>query len=177
MPQIEVTFDIDANGIVSVSAKDKGTGKEQKITIQASGGLTDEDIEKMVREAEENADADKQRRDLVEAKNQAESLIHSTEKSLEEHSDKVDPSTVEAIELAIAALKDELDGDNPEKIRSGIQNVSEASMKLGEAIYKASQEEAGEEEPQGTDAKSKDADDDGIVDADFEDLDDDKRSR
>jgi molecular chaperone DnaK len=177
MPQIEVTFDIDANGIVSVSAKDKGTGKEQKITIQASGGLTDEDIEKMVREAEENADADKQRRDLVEAKNQAESLIHSTERSLEEHSDKVDPSTVEAIELAIAALKDELDGDNPEKIRSGIQNVSEASMKLGEAIYKASQEEAGEEEPQGTDAKSKDADDDGIVDADFEDLDDDKRSR
>ncbi|PHP28247.1 molecular chaperone DnaK [Limimaricola cinnabarinus] len=177
MPQIEVTFDIDANGIVSVSAKDKGTGKEQKITIQASGGLTDEDIEKMVREAEENADADKQRRDLVEARNQAESLIHSTEKSLEEHSDKVDPSTVEAIELAIAALKDELDGDNPEKIRSGIQNVSEASMKLGEAIYKASQEEAGEEEPQGTDAKSKDADDDGIVDADFEDLDDDKRSR
>ena len=177
MPQIEVTFDIDANGIVSVSAKDKGTGKEQKITIQASGGLTDEDIEKMVREAEENADADKQRRDLVEAKNQAESLIHSTEKSLEEHSDKVDPSTVEAIELAIAALKDELDGDNPEKIRSGIQNVSEASMKLGEAIYKASQEEAGEEAPAEADAKSRDADDDGIVDADFEDLDDDKRSR
>jgi len=103
MPQIEVTFDIDANGIVSVSAKDKGTGKEQKITIQASGGLSDDDIDKMVRDAEENAEADKARRDLVEAKNQAESLIHSTEKSLEEHSDKVDPSTVEAIELAIAA--------------------------------------------------------------------------
>ncbi|MGR3498860.1 MAG: molecular chaperone DnaK [Limimaricola soesokkakensis] len=176
MPQIEVTFDIDANGIVSVSAKDKGTGKEQKITIQASGGLTDEDIEKMVREAEENADADKKRRDLVEAKNQAESLIHSTEKSLEEHSDKVDPSTVEAIELAIAALKDELEGDNPDKIRSGIQNVSEASMKLGEAIYKASQAEAGEEEPAESD-KPRDNDDDGIVDADFEDLDDDKRGR
>ncbi|MGR3591308.1 MAG: molecular chaperone DnaK [Limimaricola soesokkakensis] len=176
MPQIEVTFDIDANGIVSVSAKDKGTGKEQKITIQASGGLTDEDIEKMVREAEENADADKKRRDLVEAKNQAESLIHSTEKSLEEHSDKVDPSTVEAIELAIAALKDELEGDNPDKIRSGIQNVSEASMKLGEAIYKASQAEAGEEEPSESD-KPRDNDDDGIVDADFEDLDDDKRGR
>ncbi len=176
MPQIEVTFDIDANGIVSVSAKDKGTGKEQKITIQASGGLTDEDIEKMVREAEENADADKKRRDLVEAKNQAESLIHSTEKSLEEHSDKVDPSTVEAIELAIAALKDELEGDNPDKIRSGIQNVSEASMKLGEAIYKANQAEAGEEEPAESD-KPRDNDDDGIVDADFEDLDDDKRGR
>ncbi|WP_370161237.1 molecular chaperone DnaK [Limimaricola soesokkakensis] len=176
MPQIEVTFDIDANGIVSVSAKDKGTGKEQKITIQASGGLTDEDIEKMVREAEENADADKKRRDLVEAKNQAESLIHSTEKSLEEHSDKVDPSTVEAIELAIAALKDELEGDNPDKIRSGIQNVSEASMKLGEAIYKANQAEAGEEEPAESD-KPRDNDDDGIVDADIEDLDDDKRGR
>ncbi|MBB3711412.1 molecular chaperone DnaK [Limimaricola variabilis] len=177
MPQIEVTFDIDANGIVSVSAKDKGTGKEQKITIQASGGLTDEDIEKMVREAEENADADKKRRDLVEAKNQAESLIHSTEKSMEEHADKVDPSTIEAIELALAALKDELEGDNPDKIRAGIQNVSEAAMKLGEAIYKASQEEAGEEEPAEADTKSRDADDDGIVDADFEDLDDDKRGR
>jgi molecular chaperone DnaK len=95
VPQIEVTFDIDANGIVSVSAKDKGTGKEQKITIQASGGLSDEDIEKMVKDAEENAEADKEKKDLIEAKNQAESLIHSTEKSLEEHSDKIDPSTVE----------------------------------------------------------------------------------
>ncbi|WP_341212631.1 molecular chaperone DnaK [uncultured Limimaricola sp.] len=176
MPQIEVTFDIDANGIVSVSAKDKGTGKEQKITIQASGGLTDEDIEKMVREAEENAEGDKKRRDLVEAKNQAESLIHSTEKSIEEHSDKVDPTTVEAIELALAALRDDLEGDNPDKIRSGIQNVSEAAMKLGEAIYKAGQAEAGEEEPAESD-KPRDNDDDGIVDADFEDLDDDKRGR
>ncbi|MGR3464019.1 Hsp70 family protein, partial [Limimaricola sp.] len=177
MPQIEVTFDIDANGIVSVSAKDKGTGKEQKITIQASGGLTDDDIEKMVREAEENAEGDKKRRDLVEARNQAESLIHSTEKSMEEHSDKVDPSTIEAIELALAALKDELEGDNPDKIRAGIQNVSESAMKLGEAIYKATQAEAGEEEPAEADTKSRDNDDDGIVDADFEDLDDDKRSR
>ncbi|EYD73241.1 molecular chaperone DnaK [Limimaricola hongkongensis] len=177
MPQIEVTFDIDANGIVSVSAKDKGTGKEQKITIQASGGLTDDDIEKMVREAEENAEGDKKRRDLVEAKNQAESLIHSTEKSMEEHSDKVDPSTIEAIELALAALKDELEGDNPDKIRAGIQNVSESAMKLGEAIYKATQAEAGEEEPAEADTKSRDNDDDGIVDADFEDLDDDKRGR
>ncbi|SFL79920.1 molecular chaperone DnaK [Shimia aestuarii] len=173
MPQIEVTFDIDANGIVSVGALDKGTGKEQKITIQASGGLSDEDIEKMVKDAEENAEADKERRELIEARNQAESLIHSTEKSLEEHSDKVDPTTVEAIELAIAALKDDLEKDDAsaDKIKSGIQNVTEAAMKLGEAIYKASQDEAGDE-PTAADAGPGE---DDIVDADFEDLDGDKR--
>ncbi|MDX1785465.1 MAG: Hsp70 family protein, partial [Roseovarius sp.] len=174
MPQIEVTFDIDANGIESVQAKDKGTGKEQKITIQASGGLSDEDIEKMVRDAEENAEADKERRELVEAKNQAESLINSTEKSMEEHADKVDPTTIEAIELAIAALKDELETDNTSKIKSGIQNVTEAAMKLGEAIYKASAEEA-EDGPKAADEAAGPGDDD-IVDADFEDLDDNKRS-
>ncbi|MBV2359638.1 molecular chaperone DnaK [Thalassococcus sp. CAU 1522] len=176
MPQIEVTFDIDANGIVSVGAKDKGTNKEQKITIQASGGLSDEDIDKMVREAEENAEADKARRELVEARNQAESLIHSTEKSVEEHGDKVDPSTVEAIELAVAALKDDLEKDDAtaEKIKSGIQNVTEVAMRLGEAIYKAQAEEAGEE-PAAADAAGA-ADDDSIVDADFEDLDDNKRA-
>ncbi|WP_458792045.1 molecular chaperone DnaK [Yoonia sp. MH D7] len=170
MPQIEVTFDIDANGIVSVGAKDKGTGKEQQITIQASGGLSDEDIEAMVRDAEENADADKERRELIEAKNQAESLIHSTEKSMEEHAEKVDPTTIEAIELAIAALKDDLEADNAGKIKSGIQNVSEAAMKLGEAIYKASQdaEDGGNAEPKG-------ADEDDILDADFEDLSDDEK--
>ncbi|WP_137700990.1 molecular chaperone DnaK [Marimonas lutisalis] len=174
MPQIEVTFDIDANGIVSVQAKDKGTGKEQKITIQASGGLSDEDIDKMVKDAEDNAEADKARKELVEARNQAESLIHSTEKSIEDHGDKVDPSTVEAIELAIAALKDDLEKEDAtgDKIKAGIQNVTEAAMKLGEAIYKASQEEAGEE-PKAADAGP---DEDDIVDADFEDLDDDKRS-
>ncbi|RBI77575.1 molecular chaperone DnaK [Roseovarius sp. TE539] len=175
MPQIEVTFDIDANGIVSVSAKDKGTGKEQKITIQASGGLSEDDIEKMVKDAEENAEADKKRRELVDARNQAESLIHSTEKSLEEHSDKVDPTTVEAIELAVAALKDELDGDDAEKIKSGIQNVTDAAMKLGEAIYKSSQEEA-DDGPASADEGSSAQGDDDIVDADFEDLDDDKRA-
>ncbi|WP_371060797.1 molecular chaperone DnaK [Rhodosalinus sp. 5P4] len=180
MPQIEVTFDIDANGIVNVSAKDKGTGKEQKITIQASGGLSDADIEKMVKDAEENAEADKQRRELVEAKNQAESLVHSTEKSLEDHGDKVDPSTVEAIELAVSALKEELEKDDTtaEKIRAGIQNVTEAAMKLGEAIYKSSQEEAASEGASdgsdSTDASG--SGDDDIVDADFEDLDDDKRA-
>ncbi|WP_435140116.1 molecular chaperone DnaK [Pseudopelagicola sp. nBUS_19] len=172
MPQIEVTFDIDANGIVSVGALDKGTGKEQKITIQASGGLSDDDIEKMVKDAEENAESDKERRELIEARNQAESLIHSTEKSVEEHSDKVDPTTVEAIELAIAALKDDLEKEDAsaEKIKSGIQNVTEAAMKLGEAIYKASQEDA-DGEPMAAD----EAGNEDIVDADFEDLDDDKR--
>ncbi|WP_372610368.1 molecular chaperone DnaK [Aquicoccus sp.] len=175
MPQIEVTFDIDANGIVNVSAKDKGTGKEHKITIQASGGLSEEDIEKMVKDAEANAEADKARKELVEARNQAESLIHSTEKSLEEHGDKVDPTTVEAIELAISALKEDLEKEDvtAEKIKSGIQNVTEAAMKLGEAIYKASQEEGGDEEPSAADSGQGD---DDIVDADFEDLDDDKRA-
>ncbi len=172
MPQIEVTFDIDANGIVSVSAKDKGTGKEQNITIQASGGLSDDDIDRMVREAEENADADKARRELIEAKNQAESLIHATEKSIEEHGDKVDPSTIEAIELAVAALKDELENENADKIKSGIQNVTEASMRLGEAIYKASQE-GHDQGPM--DMGQEDGGDDDILDADFEDLGDDKR--
>ena len=174
MPQIEVTFDIDANGIVSVSAKDKGTGKEQKITIQASGGLSDADIDQMVKDAEANAESDKERRELVEAKNQAESLVHSTEKSVEEHGDKVDPTTVEAIELAIAALKDELETDNADKIKSGIQNVTEAAMKLGEAIYKAQQDD--ESEPPMQEADGSQAGDDDIVDADFEDLDDNKRA-
>jgi molecular chaperone DnaK len=173
MPQIEVTFDIDANGIVSVGAKDKGTGKEQQITIQASGGLSDDDIEQMVKDAEDNAEADKERRELIESKNQAESLIHSTEKSMEEHADKVDPTTIEAIELAIAALKDELETESTDKIKSGIQNVTEAAMKLGEAIYKSAQEE-GEYEP--TAADEAHAGDEDIVDADFEDLDEDKRS-
>jgi len=169
LPQIEVTFDIDANGIVEVGAKDKGTGKEQKITIQASGGLSDEDIEAMVKDAEANAEADKERRELVDAKNQAESLIHSTEKSMEEHADKVDPTTIEAIELAIAALKDELEAESADKIKSGIQNVTEAAMKLGEAIYKAQQEAEGEAEPDAPGA------DEEILDADFEDLGDDNK--
>ncbi len=176
MPQIEVTFDIDANGIVSVSAKDKGTGKEQKITIQASGGLSDEEIERMVKDAEENAEADKERRELVEAKNSAEGKIDYYEKQVKEHGDKVDPSTVEAIELAMSALKDDLQKDDvtAERLQSGIRNLEEASMKLGEAIYKAQAESADdaesgqEDEPRGVD--------DDIVDADFEDLEDDKRA-
>ena len=165
MPQIEVTFDIDANGIVSVSAADKGTGKEQKITIQASGGLSEDEIDKMVKEAEENAESDKERKDLVEAKNQAESLIHGTEKSIEEHGDKVDGATVEAIELSIKALKETMESDDSEKIRARCQDVTEASMKLGEAIYKSENEnpDVGPDDVQESDS-------DDVVDADFEDL-------
>ena len=170
MPQIEVTFDIDANGIVTVKAKDKGTSKEQAITIQASGGLSDDDIEKMVKDAEANAEADKARRGLVEAKNQAESLLHSTKKSLAEHSDKVDPSTVEMIELAMSALEDTLKTEDAGKIKGGIQNLTDAAMKLGEAIYKAS---ADADEGKDQDGP-RDVDDD-IVDADFEDLGNNKR--
>ncbi|WP_281251225.1 molecular chaperone DnaK [Tropicimonas sediminicola] len=173
MPQIEVTFDIDANGIVSVSAKDKGTGKEQNITIQASGGLSDDEIDQMVKDAEANAEADKEKKELVEAKNQGESLLHSTKKSLSEHSDKVDPSTVEAIELAMGPLEEALEGTDLGKIKSGIQNLTEAAMKLGEAIYKAEQEKAGEAAPEGDDEPH--GVDEDIVDADFEDLGDDKR--
>jgi molecular chaperone DnaK len=178
VPQIEVTFDIDANGIVAVSAKDKGTNREQKITIQASGGLSDADIERMVKEAEENAEADKSRRELVEARNQAESLIHGTEKSVAEHGDKVDPTTIEVIEMAIKNLKEAMEGDDAEKIRTRSQDLTEAAMKLGEAIYKA---QAAEAEGQSGDAGGDTAagrEDDNIVDADFEDIggDDSKKS-
>jgi molecular chaperone DnaK len=171
MPQIEVTFDIDANGMVSVSAKDKGTGKEQKITIQASGGLSDDEIDKMVQDAEENAESDKTKKELVEAKNQAESLIHTTEKSIEEHGDKVDPSTVEAMELSMKALKEVVEGDDAEKIKARSQDLTEVSMKLGEAIYKAESEKNNAET--GTEETSS-KDDSDIVDADFEDLDEEK---
>ena len=170
LPQIEVTFDIDANGIVSVKAKDKGTNKEQAITIQASGGLSDDDIEKMVKDAEANAEADKERREMVEARNQAESLLHSTKKSLAEHSDKVDPSTVEVIELAMAALEDVLKTEEVGKIKGGIQNLTEAAMKLGEAIYKASADAQ-----DGSDPDEQRGVDEDIIDADFEDLGNNKR--
>ena len=177
MPQIEVTFDIDANGIVSVGAKDKGTGKEQAITIQASGGLSDDDIERMVREAEENAEGDKNRRELVELKNQAESLIHSTEKSVEEHGDKVDDATKAAIDDAVAELKEIKDGEEAEPIREKMQTLTEAAMKLGEAIYKSQADEAEAQAEADAGAESARAVDDDIVDADFEDIsDEDKRA-
>jgi len=172
IPQIEVTFDIDANGIVSVSARDKGTNKEQKITIQASGGLSDSDIEKMVREAEENAESDKARRELVEARNQGESLIHGTEKSVAEHGDKVDPTTIEVIELSIKTLKEAMEGEDAEKIRARAQDLTEAAMKLGEAIYKAQAE--ADVSAAGPDQTSA-APEDDVVDADFEDLGEDKK--
>ena len=165
VPQIEVTFDIDANGIVQVSAKDKGTGKEQQIRIQASGGLSDADIEKMVKEAEQNAEADKAKREAVEAKNQAESLIHSTEKSLKDYGDKVSAEDKGAIETAITELKAVIDGENGEVIKEKTSALAEASMKLGEAMYKASQAEA-EAKANGTD----DEDEDDVVDADFEEV-------
>src|SRR5690554_644644 len=172
VPQIEVAFDIDANGIVNVSAKDKGTGKEQQIRIQASGGLSDEDIEKMVKDAEANADADKKRREVVDAKNQAESLVHSTEKSLSEHGDKVSADIRTEIETAIADTKAVLEGDDAEAINEKASALAQASMKLGEAMYKASQEEAEAA------ASGSDSDDDDVVDADFEEVgdDDDQKS-
>jgi molecular chaperone DnaK len=171
VPQIEVTFDIDANGIVNVSAKDKGTGKEHQIRIQASGGLSDADIEKMVKDAEANAEADKKRRDAVEAKNQGESLLHSSEKSLKEYGDKVSAEDKQAIEGAIAALKTSLEGDDAEDIKAKTQALAEASMKLGQAMYEAAQaaEDAGAEG--GEQASSND----DVVDADYEEIDDDKK--
>lgn len=171
VPQVEVTFDIDANGIVNVSAKDKGTGKEQQIRIQASGGLSDADIDRMVKEAEANAASDKAKREAVEAKNQAESLIHSTEKSLKDYGDKVGVDEKTAIETALADLKGVLEGEDAEAIKEKTNALAEASMKLGEAMYKASQAEAEAKAA----AANKPADDD-VVDADFEEVKDDKKS-
>ncbi|CAM5529808.1 molecular chaperone DnaK [Aquamicrobium terrae] len=168
VPQIEVTFDIDANGIVNVSAKDKGTGKEHQIRIQASGGLSDADIEKMVKDAEANAEADKQRRALVEARNQAESLAHSSEKSLKDYGDKVSEADRTAISDAIAALKTAAEGDDVAEIEAKTQTLAEVSMKLGQAMYEASQKEAAE-----ADAKADAAKDSDVVDADFEEIDED----
>ncbi|UVC09624.1 molecular chaperone DnaK [Rhizobium sp. TH2] len=173
VPQIEVTFDIDANGIVNVSAKDKGTGKEHQIRIQASGGLSDADIEKMVKDAEANAESDKKRREGVEAKNQAESLVHSTEKSLKDYGDKVTQADRDAITAAIEALKAATEGAeiDADDVKAKTQTLMEASMKLGQAMYEAQAAEGGAE---GAGAD----DDDNVVDADFEDVsgDDKKKS-
>jgi len=173
VPQVEVTFDIDANGIVNVSAKDKATNKEQQIRIQASGGLSDADIKKMVKDAEAHAAEDKARREMVEAKNQAESLMHSTEKSLAEHHDKVSAPDKTAIESAIEALKTALAGDDAETIKARTTDLMQASMKLGEAMYAAQQNEAGAAEG----AKADGAEED-VIDADFREVnDDDKKKR
>ena len=182
VPQIEVTFDIDANGIVNVSAKDKATGKEQQIRIQASGGLSDADIEKMINEAEQNAEADKERREMVESRNQAEQLIHSTEKMLTDFGEKIDASEKTEIERLIEDAKAAISGDDAAQIKSTMEALQQGSMKLGEAMYKAQQEEGqaapdadnpGEGSPgQGSETDAE------VVDADFEEVDDkdDKKS-
>jgi len=167
-PQIEVTFDIDANGIVNVSAKDKGTGKEQKIQIQASGGLSEEEIQKMVKEAEANKEADKKKRESVDARNQADSLVFSTEKSLKEHGDKVSAEEKKAIENGIDDLKKSLEGTDAEDIKKKTQNLIQVSMKLGEAIYKSQQKPGAGKENETKNEKPNDKE--NVVDADFEDV-------
>jgi molecular chaperone DnaK len=176
VPQIEVTFDIDANGIVSVTARDKATMKEQQIRIQASGGLSDADIEKMVREAEANAADDKKRREFVEARNQGEALVHSTEKSLKDYGDKVQAPDKAAIETAMDALKAALAEDDLEAITSRTSDLLQASMKLGEAMYAAAQQNEGEG-GDAPDADKKDAAKDDVIDAEFRDVSDDKSGK
>ncbi|MBQ0818564.1 MAG: molecular chaperone DnaK [Methyloceanibacter sp.] len=171
VPQIEVTFDIDANGIVNVSAADKATGKEQSIRIQASGGLTDADIDRMVKEAESHAEEDKQRRDLVEVRNQAEALVHSTDKMFTDFGDKVSDDDKAAVEAAIAELKTAAEGEDVEAIKQKVDEVAQASMKLGEAMYQSSQAAGGEGDPS---AEAGDAPDEGVVDVDFEEVKDDQ---
>ncbi len=176
VPQIEVTFDIDANGIVNVSAKDKGTGKEQKIQIQASGGLSDEEIEKMVKDAEANKEADKKKRESVDVRNQADTLIHSTEKNLKEHGSKISDTEKKAIEDGSAALKESLKGEDIEDIKKKTETLVQSSMKLGEAIYKSQQNkkpDSGKDD--GKDEKEKK--DDNVVDADFEEVKDENKEK
>ncbi len=175
VPQIEVTFDIDANGIVNVSAKDKGTGKEQKIQIQASGGLSDDEINQMVKDAESNKEEDKKKREAVDARNQADTLIHSTEKNLKEHGSKVSDADKKAIEDASANLRNALKGTDVEEIKKKTQDLVQASMKLGEAIYKSQQGAKPEDAPK--DAKKEDTKDDNVVDADFEEVKDENKEK
>jgi molecular chaperone DnaK len=180
MPQIEVTFDIDANGIVNVHAKDKGTGKEQQIRIQASGGLSEAEIQKMVKDAEAHAEDDKKRKAEVEAKNHAEALVHSTERALAEHGSKVGDDERRAIENAMADLKEALKGDDAAAITTKTNALAQASMKLGEAMYKQSQEGAagpggpGGAAPGGDSSGAKKED---VVDAEFTEVDDDKKNK
>ena len=178
LPQVEVTFDIDANGIVNVSAKDKATSKEQQIRIQASGGLSDGEIEKMVKDAEAHAEEDKKRKEVVEARNQADSLIHTTEKNLKEFGDKVGEDERKEIEDATQALREVMDGDDVQAIRSKIEALAAASMKLGEAMYKASQEAQAESGEEASESAAKaDGEDATVVDADFEEVEDEKRDK
>ncbi len=176
VPQIEVTFDIDANGIVNVSAKDKGTGKEQKIQIQASGGLSDEEIEKMVKDAEANKEADKKKRESVDVRNQADTLIHSTEKNLKEHGSKISDAEKKAIEDGSNALKESLKGEDIENIKKKTESLVQASMKLGEAIYK-SQQSAKPKSNKDDSKDEKEKKDDNVVDADFEEVKDENKEK
>ena len=171
VPQIEVTFDIDANGIVSVSAKDKGTGKEQKITIKADGGLSEDEINKMVKEAEANKEADKKKRDLVEAKNQAETLTHQIEKQLKEHGEKISAEEKKAIEDAKTEVTESVKSEDADKIKAAVAKLTEASMKLGEAVYKQAQ---ADQQKQEAPSEGQDAKDEKVVDAEFEEVDKDK---
>ena len=175
VPQIEVTFDIDANGIVNVSAKDKGTGKEQKIQIQASGGLSDEEISQMVKDAESNKEADKKKRDAVDARNQADTLLHSTEKNLKEHGSKISDADKKLIEDSSANLRNALKGTDVEEIKKKTQDLVQASMKLGEAIYKTQQKSKPDEASK--DEKKEDKKDDNVVDADFEEVKDENKEK
>jgi molecular chaperone DnaK len=175
MPQIEVTFDIDANGIVSVQAKDKATGKEQQIRIQASGGLSEADIQRMVKEAEANAEADKQRREFVEVKNQTEALIHQVEKNLTEHGDKVGAQEKGEAEAAVAAARSALEGTDHAALKQASDRLSQAAMKIGEAVYKAQAESAAQPPPPGAGPSAGAGPDDRVVDAEFEEVDDKKK--
>ena len=175
VPQIEVTFDIDANGIVNVSAKDKGTGKEQKIQIQASGGLSEEEINKMVKEAEANKDADKKKREAVDARNQADTLLHSTEKNLKEHGSKVSEADKKAIDTACSDLRNSLKGTDVEDLKKKTQDLVQASMKLGEAIYKSQQ--SAKPNDGSKDKKEEGKKDDNVVDADFEEVKDENKEK
>ena len=177
-PQIEVTFDIDANGIVNVSAKDKSTGKEQQIKIQASGGLSDEEIDKMVKDAEANAETDKKKREEVDVKNQADSLVFQVEKNIKEHGDKINPEDKSKIEADLKDLKEALEKNEIETIKQKTQDLTQSSMKMGEAMYKDQQssEAPGAEQPKQEDNTSETKSDDDVIDADYEEVDDDKKA-
>lgn len=176
VPQIEVTFDIDANGIVNVSAKDKGTGKEQQIKIQASGGLDDSDIEKMVREAEQLAEDDKKRREVAEARNQAESLVHTAEQQLKEHADKIDDDLKQEIETRIAETKTAIEEDDSGAMKTRSEELAQAAMQMGQKIYEAQQAEAGTAEGEATAKGGGSADDEDVVDAEFSEIDKDPKN-
>ncbi|MEX2455382.1 MAG: Hsp70 family protein, partial [Rhodospirillaceae bacterium] len=174
VPQIEVTFDIDANGIVNVGAKDKATGKEQTIRIQASGGLSDADIETMVKDAEQHAADDKKRRESVEARNQADSLIYTTEKTMAEHGQALAADDRTAIETAIAELKTAMEGDDVEAVKAKTETLAQVAQKLGEALYKAQQEDSAAGPDMSDGGGSPGQEDSTVVDADFEEVDDDQ---